>query len=60
MSINMDWLCVVTQVGKYLHTALGYTAEDAKQKAGVWREKHIDEYPSAVVGESRLQFPKSA
>ena len=60
MSVNMMWVCVVTQDGKHLHTALGYTAEEAKEKATNWREKHAETYPAAVAGDARLQFPKSA
>jgi hypothetical protein len=60
MSVSMDWVCVVTQGGKHLHTALGYTAEEAKAKADVWREKHVGDFPDAAIGQPRLQFPKSA
>jgi hypothetical protein len=60
MSVNMMWVCVVTQEGKQLHTALGYTAEEAKEKATSWREKHFESFPLAIAGEARLQFPKSA
>ncbi len=60
MPVSMDWVCVVKQDGKYLHTALGYTPEDAKAKAVQWCEKHIEDFPAAIAGEPRLQFPKSA
>ena len=60
MSVNMMWVCVVTQEGKHLHTALGYTAEEAKQKATSWREKLVESFPPAIAGDARLQFPKSA
>jgi hypothetical protein len=60
MSVNMDWLCVVTQEGKLLHTSLGYTAEEAQEKAHAWREQRLANYPEAAVGEPRLQFKKSA
>ena len=48
------------QDGKHLHTALGYTPEEAKTKAAQWREKHLEDFPEAATGEPRLQFPKSA
>jgi hypothetical protein len=60
MSVNMMWVCVVTQEGKHLHTALGYTAAEAKQKATSWRDKHIESFPAAIAAEDRLRFPKSA
>jgi hypothetical protein len=60
MSVSMDWVCVVKQDGKHLHTALGYTAEEAKSKADIWREKHAGDFPDAAIGRPRLQFPKSA
>jgi hypothetical protein len=60
MAVNMMWVCVVTQEGKHLHTALGYTAEEAKQKATSWRENHVESFPVAIAVEARLQFPKSA
>jgi hypothetical protein len=60
MSVNMDWFCIVTTDGKRLHTALGYTAEEAREKAATWRENHLGEYREAVVGEPRLQFQRSA
>ena len=60
MSVNMMWVCVVTQEDKHLHTALGYTAEEAKQKATSWREKHVESFPAAIAGDARLQFPKTA
>jgi hypothetical protein len=56
----MDWVCIVKQDGKHLHTALGYTPEEAKSKAVVWCDKNAAEFPDAVVGDPRLQFPKSA
>jgi hypothetical protein len=60
MSVSMTWVCVVTQDGKQLHTALGYTPEEARGKAIAWRDNKIAEFPSAITGEPRLQFPKSA
>ena len=60
MPVSMDWVCVVKQDGKHLHTALGYTAEQAKGKAVIWRDKNATDFPAATVGESRRQFPKSA
>jgi len=60
MPVSMDWVCVVKQDGKHLHTALGYTPEEARSKADIWREKHGAEFPSSTVGDPRLQFPKSA
>ncbi len=56
----MDWVCVVKQGEKHLHTALGYTAEEAKAKADQWRERNASDFPTAIAGEPRLQFPKSA
>jgi hypothetical protein len=56
----MDWVCVVKQDGKHLHTALGYTPEEAKSKAVIWRDKNVTEFPTATIGDPRLQFPKSA
>jgi hypothetical protein len=60
MPVSMDWVCVVKQDGKHLHTALGYTPEEAKSKAVIWRDKNATEFPDAAVGDPRLQFPKSA
>jgi hypothetical protein len=60
MPVSMDWVCVVKQDGKYLHTALGYTPEEAQSKAVIWRDNNATEFPAATIGESRLQFPKSA
>ena len=59
MSVSMDWVCVITQEGKHLHRALGYTAEEAKQKAENWCDDHAKDYPAAIPGEPRLQFQKS-
>jgi predicted RNase H-like HicB family nuclease len=59
MSENMGWVCVVYQDGKHLHRALGYTAEEARQKAMIWCEKHAEDYPAAIPGQPRLQFQKS-
>jgi hypothetical protein len=60
MSVSMDWVCVITQEGKHLHRALGYTAEEAKQKAETWCDQHSKDYPAAIPGEPRLQFQKSS
>jgi len=59
MSVTMDWVCVVKQDGKHLHVALGYTSDEAKGKAVIWRDKNAILFPAAVVGDPRLQFPKS-
>ena len=60
MPVSMDWVCVVKQDGKHLHTALGYSGEEAKQKAAQWIAKNIADYPEAASADARLQFPKSA
>jgi hypothetical protein len=54
MPVSMDWVWVVKQDGKHLHTALGYTPEEAKAKADQWRETNTGDFPAAVTGEPRL------
>jgi hypothetical protein len=56
----MDWVYIVKQDEKYLHTARGYAADEAKSKAVVWCDKKAAEFPDAAVSDPRLQFPKSA
>jgi hypothetical protein len=50
----------VKQDGKHLHTALGYTADESKAKAKTWCDKNAADFPTATIGDPRLQFPKSA
>ena len=52
------WIAEIPEVPGAM--AYGTTMEEAKAKAAQWCEKHVEDFPGAVAGEPRLQFPKSA